>query len=182
MVDNKGEYNMSLIKCTECGKEFSVKADHCPNCGCPTWDIINELYKADQSININHEVYDVSEILSNIENGVDDQINIDAIAEAAEISASAAYCILQEIKEGNFLPWTEGGYGTLTNPKYQEKINQRNEQIAQHSKNVPHCPNCNSTNIQKISMTSRAISGLTFGILSSSIGKTFKCKSCGYKW
>jgi len=108
---------MSLIKCTECGKEFSVKADHCPNCGCPTWDIINELYKADQSININHEVYDISEILSNIETGVDDQISIDAIANSAEISASAAYCILQEIKEGNFLPWTEGGYGTLTNIK-----------------------------------------------------------------
>ena len=113
---------MSLIKCTECGKEFSVKADHCPNCGCPTWDIINELYKADQSININHEVYDISEILSNIETGVDDQISIDAIANSAEISASAAYCILQEIKEGNFLPWTEGGYGALTNPNIKKKL------------------------------------------------------------
>ncbi|NCC02165.1 MAG: hypothetical protein EOM34_16165 [Clostridia bacterium] len=27
---------MALIKCTECGKEFSDKADACPNCGCPT--------------------------------------------------------------------------------------------------------------------------------------------------
>lgn len=26
---------MALIKCEECGKEFSDKADICPNCGCP---------------------------------------------------------------------------------------------------------------------------------------------------
>lgn len=27
---------MALVKCTECGKEFSDKASACPNCGCPT--------------------------------------------------------------------------------------------------------------------------------------------------
>ena len=26
---------MSLIKCSECGKEFSDKAEVCPNCACP---------------------------------------------------------------------------------------------------------------------------------------------------
>lgn len=26
---------MSLIKCPECGKEISDKADRCPSCGCP---------------------------------------------------------------------------------------------------------------------------------------------------
>lgn len=31
---------MSLIKCTECGKEFSDKAEVCPNCGCPTAEIL----------------------------------------------------------------------------------------------------------------------------------------------
>lgn len=30
---------MALIICTECGKEFSDKADACPNCGCPTQEI-----------------------------------------------------------------------------------------------------------------------------------------------
>ena len=62
---------------------------------------------------------------------------------------------------------------------HPEEVEQSNPQPTQ---NVPHCPNCQSTNIQKISMTSRAISGLTFGILSSSIGKTFKCNKCKYKW
>lgn len=27
---------MALIKCNDCGKEFSDKAIACPNCGCPT--------------------------------------------------------------------------------------------------------------------------------------------------
>ena len=31
---------MALIKCTECGKEFSDKANACPNCGCPISEII----------------------------------------------------------------------------------------------------------------------------------------------
>lgn len=31
---------MALIKCTECGKEFSDKAPACPNCGCPTSEIV----------------------------------------------------------------------------------------------------------------------------------------------
>ena len=34
---------MALITCTECGKEFSEKASACPNCGCPTEEILNEL-------------------------------------------------------------------------------------------------------------------------------------------
>lgn len=32
---------MSLIQCPECGKEFSDKAPACPNCGCPTTEILN---------------------------------------------------------------------------------------------------------------------------------------------
>lgn len=31
---------MALIKCTECGKEFSDKAPACPNCGCPTSEML----------------------------------------------------------------------------------------------------------------------------------------------
>lgn len=31
---------MALITCTECGKEFSDKAPACPNCGCPTSEIL----------------------------------------------------------------------------------------------------------------------------------------------
>lgn len=37
---------MALIKCTECGKEFSDKAATCPNCGCPTEYVIQAIENA----------------------------------------------------------------------------------------------------------------------------------------
>lgn len=45
-----------------------------------------------------------------------------------------------------------------------------------------HCPTCGSNKIEKISGASRAASVGVFGLASSKIGKTFECKSCGYKW
>ena len=35
---------MAMIKCAECGKEFSDRANACPNCGCPIE------YQAEKSI------------------------------------------------------------------------------------------------------------------------------------
>lgn len=32
---------MALICCSECGKEFSDKAAACPNCGCPTSEMVS---------------------------------------------------------------------------------------------------------------------------------------------
>ena len=32
---------MALIRCSECGKEFSDKAAACPNCGCPTSEMVS---------------------------------------------------------------------------------------------------------------------------------------------
>lgn len=46
----------------------------------------------------------------------------------------------------------------------------------------PRCPTCQSTNIQKISLTSKAVGGYMFGIFSSNVRNTFKCNNCGYKW
>ena len=50
--------------------------------------------------------------------------------------------------------------------------------------NVPiiKCPTCGSTNVKKISLTSKAVGGAMFGIFSSNIRNTFKCEKCGYKW
>lgn len=44
------------------------------------------------------------------------------------------------------------------------------------------CPNCGSTNTQRISISSRAISIGTVGILSNKINKSFKCNKCKYTW
>ena len=58
---------MSLIKCPECGKEFSDKAAACPNCGCPT-DVINSTSKTSEETEIPEEaeVQDLSAIWSTV--------------------------------------------------------------------------------------------------------------------
>lgn len=42
----------------------------------------------------------------------------------------------------------------------------------------PHCPYCNSTNLTKVSGTSRFASTLMFGIGSKKVGKQWKCNNC----
>lgn len=49
--------------------------------------------------------------------------------------------------------------------------------------NIPHCPTCGSTDIEKISAANKVGKGLLFGLFSAgSISKTFKYNHCGYKW
>ena len=50
------------------------------------------------------------------------------------------------------------------------------------TKNIPQCPTCRSTNVNKISTVKKAAGFLTVGVFSSNLGKTMECKNCGYKW
>lgn len=73
--------------------------------------------------------------------------------------------------------------------EYQLKMSQFKANLKQQESskkveedNRPKCPNCHSTNIQKISGTKRWFSTGLFGLASSDIGKSMVCKQCGYKW
>lgn len=49
--------------------------------------------------------------------------------------------------------------------------------------NLPKCPTCSSTDIQKISGGSKAMKIALFGIFAAgAVSKTFKCNKCGYQW
>jgi len=45
---------MSLIKCSECGKEFSDKAKACPNCACPITEIKKDNKKKEKELEIDY--------------------------------------------------------------------------------------------------------------------------------
>lgn len=51
------------------------------------------------------------------------------------------------------------------------------EQVKQESNSI-RCPYCHSTNVKKISTTSRAASAMVFGIISKKIGKQWHCDNC----
>ncbi len=75
-----------------------------------------------------------------------------------------------------------------TNPLYNEEKFKAREYDESHMEfgtmpNLPKCPACGSTNIQKISTASKVGAGIAFGVFSlGHISKTFKCKNCGYKF
>lgn len=52
----------------------------------------------------------------------------------------------------------------------------------QKEDNIPKCPTCGSSNIEKISLGKKAVRGALFGLFSSDVRKTMHCKNCGAKW
>ena len=67
--------------------------------------------------------------------------------------------------------------------EFQLKMSQFKNQVdAKFESNVPKCPTCGSTNIEKIRATKRWITVGLFGLGSSDAGKSMRCRDCGYKW
>lgn len=64
--------------------------------------------------------------------------------------------------------------------KLKDQIKQNQQQSAQQ--NTPKCPTCQSTNIKKISVTSKATNAVLFGLFGNKRNKQFHCNSCGYEW
>lgn len=65
----------------------------------------------------------------------------------------------------------------------QQNIEQsRREQKNMQNQNVPKCPTCGSTNVEKISTAKKAFGFAMVGLFSGNFGKTMHCKNCGYKW
>ena len=58
----------------------------------------------------------------------------------------------------------------------------RESSVKPINKPVPKCPTCGSTNVERISTTSKVIGGALFGLFSSNVRNTMHCKNCGYKW
>lgn len=65
-----------------------------------------------------------------------------------------------------------------TRKHYDEIL--RNEM--QGKNNVPKCPTCQSTNLKKITVTSKAMNTALFGLFGTKRHKTFHCNNCGYEW
>lgn len=64
----------------------------------------------------------------------------------------------------------------------KKKMQKEMEEYRKRNASVPKCPMCGSTNIEKISTTSRAVSVAMVGLASGKIGKQYKCKKCKHMW
>jgi len=67
-----------------------------------------------------------------------------------------------------------------------KEIQKHNNELLENDKinqtNTPKCPTCNSTNLKKITATSKVINTAMFGIFGTKRHKTFHCNNCGYEW
>lgn len=150
-----------LIKCPECNKEISDKSTQCIHCGYPLIE--------DDTINIcmiNNIPCDLSQELKMINRGINMGLVIRAIREKCSMSLSDAKCLYDVINDTKKIP-----------NEFQCEIIALTNQP-----NTPKCPTCSSTNIKKISTTSKIVGAATFGLFSKKARSQFQCNNCGYKW
>lgn len=191
LVNIFGVLSMSLIICSECGNKISDKAAACPHCGNPILSLPKcgtiHFFWADKKGN---SIRKTKIILDDVE-----EIGIIECNDCISAKVSfgrhkvclyqGKHCLIKEyfdINDNNheeFYAFKERmGF---THAQLKRVFIDFSDRIIR-KKNVPKCPTCGSEKISKISLTRRAIGFEVMGFASSSAGKTFICKSCGYKW
>lgn len=199
---------MSLIICTECGKEFSDKATACPNCGCPTLEIINEINQAIES--------EPEQINFEFESSNGNKISI--LNNSVSIYKKSILKKEGELKQlswsdfsmpGNFLPGSINlkigsqafGYtfhftdDDIKKIEMLKSISKRNafdimKDVSAPTKtkdNKIRCPKCESTNIRIVGDKKKTTVNLNplkpFTLVNHKTTKeNWLCYDCGHRW
>lgn len=180
----------NLIYCPDCDREVSIYAETCPHCGrpikkyleennindftrgfiCPRCGV-HEINYAGHCRRVNCKYCRVPFIQTKYE--MVDLLNHHGCDKES---------ILNDLKDLNVEDqFNENAYNKRRHEEeerlkqYREKNNYQNPP----STNQPHCPVCQSTNIEKIGIFKRMLSTSMFGIASDKVGKQWHCKNCG---
>ncbi len=195
-----------LIKCTECGHDVSDKAESCPNCGCPVSEILQVPEKG-IFCNINGKREDITWIKEMIEKFSEAELNhykyiwSQEIGTKEQINAcfakyrrtpedhfymeSSDICVQVRRKYNlKFKPAARLLYEILeTNFELDEFNGETDEtDIKNTSSNKQtfvsqvRCPYCGSFDVRR---NTGFMGRHRLFVPSASIGKNWKCKSCG---
>ena len=187
---------MALVKCPECGKEnVSDSADTCPNCG---FGIKNYFEKKKQT-ELNRRRYE--EKLKNIPKPEVPSFSWETFwtvgwfgflgfifGPVVGFTALLFFGIIAYlIARSDYKEALEKYQLAMTDFEKYKRQELMEEQIRETRKAAeeaakPRCPQCNSTNIEKISTVNRATSIAMTGLASNKIGKQYKCKDCKHMW
>lgn len=186
---------MALIKCPECGKEISDKSKQCIHCGYPIEQVNkNTTYaiyiKNVKGINRNDKIHNLmlckfslidkygiqkaeaNHIVVELDKGVSPIKILDGVdfknIEYIKKDFERIGCIIEE---------KESGY---INEISNYRVEQQKEKDSLDL--LPKCPTCGSSYVEKISSSSKITGGLLFGLFSSNVKNSYRCKNCGYKW
>ena len=111
-------------------------------------------------------------------NGILEQINIscDDMYIIEDISTDKNFLqAMIDLKEKDIIEYN------LKMSQFKSQIEQQKSNKSQNN-NQPKCPTCGSNNIEKISVTKKALGGAVFGLFSSDVRNSMHCKNCGAKW
>lgn len=158
---------MAIILCPECKGKVSDKADVCPHCGFPISKTKNE---SENECFIDGTTYNLSDVLYHINNDTQHDYNEDK----SGIKKEALYLLVT--KYNLDLP------DALKLHRQIKNIGKIPHSYHRESNNIPKCPTCSSTNIQKIGTGERMASVIGLGLFSKKINKSWKCKNCGHTW
>lgn len=124
---------MAIIKCIECGKEFSDKAVACPNCGCPTSEMISA-EQENETTNIPEELTEEQKLLKDIYN----RHKINAFAAIKEYQDATGYNYVKAQK--------------IVSDYYNQKSKEARNNVSKlgkekSDKHTLCCPKCKGHNI-----------------------------------
>ena len=150
---------MALIKCVECGKEFSDRAESCPNCGCPTSD--TKRHERELKIMLEPVVQEYAAKFKCKECG---GTEFHLVNTALFLCGKCSNC--------------DGTCSVIRELTDEERSVEKYKIQAERESRMPHCPFCNSTNLKKIGAGSRLLSVSTLGLAGAKMGKTYHCNNC----
>lgn len=161
-----------LIKCPECGKEVSDKADVCIHCGCPIKRELIELNTVNNICCINGVEKDLTWQIANLYADITMYDFVEGLGITPK-EGRGLYHILLEFKKAPLV------FDTSRIEEYEQRLREiKKEREAK----LPHCPTCNSTKIKKISATSKAVNTAVFGLFGTKRFKQWHCNNCGHEW
>lgn len=192
---------MSKVFCPECGKILSQYAESCPECSFPISKYIKDAKLTDFSKTFVcpkcGNWSDTNSIVATIMCEYCHTPMYQTIENERVTGKATAYPKTSEEKDAYIYSLLErcgktDEYSEEAHQNFRRKLHEWAEEerkkpsqpVVQNtstasSTNQPHCPICQSTNIEKISMFKRMLSTSMFGIASDKVGKQWHCKSCG---
>lgn len=162
---------MALIKCPECGKEISDRADACIHCGCPLENREIETQKKNTNI-----VYCYEKGIQNL------FLRCSCGCEFKYMNTLYKRTILDngdyKFEQGGLpviCPQCRGIYDTISfRAEASPYHNEKNIEIK--------CPSCNSLNVHRVTAGEKVTNVALFGLFGNKRKMQFKCNSCKYMW
>lgn len=181
---------MLRVRCPQCNKIANVIDGKCQECGYGTIEYMTSIGLVENGTPITDRLY-ICPHCGTIDAGQTLRLKCDECNtpyKAVELTREEYYdgiyicdkeVALLEKYVGDTIDWD------IYNER-EEKWNQRMEKEHQQREtqqaNVPKCPTCSSTNIKKVSTTSKVVNVGLFGLFGNKRKMQFHCNNCGYEW